>query len=116
MGISDVVRGADLLTSTPRQIALFRTFGVEPPRFWHVPLMADEEGERMSKRDGSDSLRLLRDEEGWDAPTVIGHLAASLGWVEEGSRLSAQELLEELTIDDLKDPVDTTAPPAEDEK
>lgn len=106
MGITDVVRGADLLTSTPRQIALFETFGVEPPRFWHAPLMVDDDGERMSKRDGSDSLRLLK-ERGWDAPRVIGHLAASLGWVDDGARLSARELLEELDVEDLHDPVGT---------
>lgn len=108
MGITDVVRGDDLLNSTPRQIALFETFGVKPPRFWHVPLMIDDSGDPMSKRDGSDSLRVLRDEQGWDAPRVIGHLAATLGWVEEGSRLSAQELLDEIDVDDLKNPVGVT--------
>ena len=104
MGITDVVRGADLLNSTPRQIALFETFGVEPPRFWHAPLMVDDEGERLSKRDGSASLRVLRDEQGWDAPRVIGHLAASLGWVDDGARLSARELLQELGEEDLHNP------------
>ena len=103
MGITDVVRGADLLTSTPRQIALFDTFGFERPRFWHVPLMVDGEGKALSKRDGSDSLRVLQDQ-GWDAPRVIGHLASSLGWVDDGSRLSADELLQELDYDDLKNP------------
>ena len=104
MGITDVVRGADLLSSTPRQVALFNALDVEPPRFWHVPMMVDDSGERLSKRDGSDSLRVLRDERGWDAPRVIGHLAASLGWVDPGSHLSAAELLQELNYDDLKSP------------
>ena len=103
MGITDVVRGADLLTSTPRQIALFETFGVAPPRFWHAPLMIDEQGDRMSKRDGSDSLLEYR-ERGWDAPRVIGHLAASLGWVDDGVSLTARELLEELDYEDLQTP------------
>ena len=107
MGITDVVRGADLLSSTPRQIALFETFDVDVPTFWHAPLMADDEGERMSKRDGSDSLRILKDERGWDAPRVIGHMAASLGWVDEGARLSADELLEEIDLEDLEQPVES---------
>lgn len=109
MGITDVVRGDDLLASTPRQIALFETFDVDPPRFWHVPLMVDDEGERLSKRDGSASLRILRDERGWDAPRVIGHLAASLGWVDEDARLSARELLEEIDISDLRRPSPKTS-------
>lgn len=104
MGMTDVVRGADLLTSTPRQIALYEALGVQPPRFWHVPLMVDDDGDTLSKRDGSDSLRLFRDELGWDAPRVIGHMAATLGWVEQGRRLSADELLEELDYQDLKAP------------
>ncbi len=106
MGMTDVVRGGDLLASAPRQIALFETYDVEPPRFWHAPMMADDDGDFLSKRDGSDSLRVLRDEKGWDAPDVIGHMAASLGWVDEGSRLSADELLQEIDIEDLKDPVE----------
>lgn len=109
MGISEVVRGGDLLTSTPRQIALFRTFGVEPPRFWHAPLMVDEDGERLSKRDGSNSLSELREEKGWDAPRVIGHMASTLGWVDEGASLSAEELLEELDPEDLEDPAGADA-------
>lgn len=103
MGISDVVRGADLLTSTPRQIALFDAFGLSPPRFWHAPLMLDPQGDRMSKRDGSDSLALLRDQ-GYKPADVIGLLASSLGWVDEGSQLSAEELFEEITLDDLRAP------------
>ena len=100
MGITDVVRGNDLLSSSPRQVALFTALEMEPPRFWHVPMMVDEEGEPLSKRDGSDSLALLR-EQGWSAERVIGHLAHSLGWVDEGRKLSAGELLEEITLADM---------------
>ncbi|TXD35863.1 tRNA glutamyl-Q(34) synthetase GluQRS [Lujinxingia vulgaris] len=102
MGITDVVRGDDLLDSTARQIALFEAFDQPSPRFWHVPLMRDEAGERLSKRDGSDALDVLR-ERGLDAPAVIGLLAHSLGWVAEGARLSATELLQELSADALRD-------------
>lgn len=93
MGVTDVVRGEDLLSSTPRQVALYEILGLEVPRFWHVPMMEDEDGERMSKRDGSESLQEWR-ERGASAEEVVGHLAASLGWAESGEALSARALLE----------------------
>lgn len=98
MGITDVVRGADLLDSTPRQVLLFEAFGFAPPRFWHVPLMLDEQGNRMSKRDGSESLQALR-ENGVRAEAVVGRLAASLGLMEGARSVSATELLTELDVD-----------------
>lgn len=60
MGVTHVVRGADLLSSTPRQIAIVRALGLAEPRYRHVPLVVDAAGARMSKRDGSSSLRELR--------------------------------------------------------
>jgi len=61
MGVTHVVRGADLLSSTPRQIAIMRALGLPVPQYMHVPLVADADGLRMSKRDGSLSVRALRD-------------------------------------------------------
>jgi glutamyl-tRNA synthetase len=61
MGVTHALRGEDLLTSTPRQIALMRAMGWEPPQYGHVPLVRDATGKRMSKRDGSQSLRQLRE-------------------------------------------------------
>lgn len=61
MGVTHVVRGADLLSSTPRQIAIMRALGMAEPQYRHVPLVVDAEGARMSKRNGSSSLRELRD-------------------------------------------------------
>lgn len=52
MGITDIVRGADLATSSARQILLARLLGGEPPRFAHVPLLVAEDGRRLAKRDG----------------------------------------------------------------
>lgn len=98
MGITDVLRGVDLLDSSPRQMALYRALRLPIPQFWHVPLLKDTEGARMSKRDGSDSLDTLRDK-GWDAAQIIGHLAASLKLVPAESRLSAQELCQELDLE-----------------
>ena len=60
MGITEVVRGEDLLVSTCRQILLYRALGWTPPRFLHCPLLRDEQGRRLAKRDGSFSLRDLR--------------------------------------------------------
>lgn len=59
MGVTHVIRGRDLLESTPRQIAILRALGLPEPRYGHVPLVVTDEGERMSKRDGSLSLRTL---------------------------------------------------------
>ena len=60
MRITEVVRGADLLRSTARQLLLYRALGIEPPQYFHCPLLTDGGGKRISKRDGADSLRALR--------------------------------------------------------
>jgi len=94
LGISDVVRGADLWSSTGAQVAVMAVLGHAPPRYGHVPLWHDKQGQRLSKREGSAGLSGLR-AQGLDAPGVIGLLAASAGLVPEGSRLSSNELLQE---------------------
>lgn len=91
MGVTDVVRGADLWTATPRQVALGRALGSAPPRYLHVPLMTDFRGERLAKRGGAPPLRALR-EGGEEAGRVLSALARSLGW-EVPERVSAAELL-----------------------
>ncbi len=60
MQITEVVRGADLLVSTARQLLLYRALGLNSPRFFHCPLMLDEKGERLAKRHDALSLRALR--------------------------------------------------------
>lgn len=60
MQITEVVRGADLLVSTARQLLLYRAFKLTAPRFFHCPLMTDERGERLAKRHEALSLRSLR--------------------------------------------------------
>ncbi|MEB3333896.1 MAG: tRNA glutamyl-Q(34) synthetase GluQRS [Cyanobacteriota bacterium] len=94
LGISDVVRGADLWSATGAQVAVCQALGMAPPRYGHVPLLCDGEGQRLSKRGSSAGLAALRDQ-GLDAPAVIGILAASGGLVPPGTRLSAEELLAE---------------------
>ncbi len=60
MQITEVVRGADLLKSTARQLLLYRALGLPPPKFFHCPLMTDEAGVRLAKRHDALSLRQLR--------------------------------------------------------
>src|SRR5262249_50926109 len=60
MKISEVVRGADLLRSTARQLLLYEALGLSAPNFYHCPLMTDESGARLAKRHDSLSLRSLR--------------------------------------------------------
>ena len=62
MQITEVVRGADLIPSTARQLLLYRALGVAAPQFYHCPLMTDEKGVRLAKRHDALSLRRLRAE------------------------------------------------------
>ena len=61
LGITEVVRGADLVRSTFRQLLLFRALGVPAPKFFHCPLMLDARGERLAKRHDALALRTLRE-------------------------------------------------------
>jgi glutamyl-tRNA synthetase len=69
MGITEVVRGADLLKSTARQILLFRALGLAAPEYYHCDLVRDSSGLRLAKRHDSLSIRRLR-ELGWAAADV----------------------------------------------
>ena len=61
MGITEVVRGADLLKSTFRQLLLYRALGLCPPAFYHCPLVTDSQGVRLAKRHDALALRTLRE-------------------------------------------------------
>ncbi|MFM7267309.1 MAG: tRNA glutamyl-Q(34) synthetase GluQRS [Cyanobium sp.] len=98
LGISDVVRGEDLWAATAPQVEVIRALGQPPPRYGHVPLWRDGQGQRLSKREASEGLAGLR-ARGLDAAGVVGDLAASLALVPPGSRLSAHELLASLNLD-----------------
>ncbi len=101
MGISEVVRGEDLWPSTGAQVAVMAALGAEPPSYAHVPLWRDGQGERLCKREGAEGLAGLR-RRGLEAPGVIGDLAASLDLVPSGSRLSARELADGLSLEGLQ--------------
>lgn len=61
MGITEVVRGADLLRSTARQLLIYHALGAKPPAFYHCPLVRDDQGQRLAKRCDSLSLQALRE-------------------------------------------------------
>jgi glutamyl-tRNA synthetase len=92
MEVTDVVRGADLLPSTARQLLVWRALGAAPPRFAHVPLVVADDGARLAKRHGALSVGELR-ERGADPRAVVGLLAASAGLVSPGSSVKAGELI-----------------------
>ncbi len=93
MAITDVVRGADLLGSTPRQVLLHRALGAVVPRYAHVPLILGQDGVKLSKRHGAPDLSVLR-EGGVSPERVIAALAQSVGLVGPGTRsISASELV-----------------------
>ncbi|ATB36426.1 glutamyl-Q tRNA(Asp) ligase [Cystobacter fuscus] len=90
-GITDVLRGDDLLSSTPRQLQLYEALGVTPPRFWHVPLVLGEDGKRLAKREGAFAVAELR-ERGIAVERVLGLLAAWSG-LGDGSPMTREELI-----------------------
>jgi glutamyl-queuosine tRNA(Asp) synthetase len=94
MGVSDIVRGADLWTATPRQVALQGALGFPTPRYLHVPLMTDFRGERLAKRDGAPPVMAFR-ETGQPPGRVLSELVRSL------NRQSFKAVPDEITAAEL---------------
>jgi glutamyl-tRNA synthetase len=90
--VTEVIRGDDLLTSTPRQLLLYEALDRVPPRFVHVPLVVGPDGRRLAKRHGDTRLSTLR-EAGVPAEALLGLLAWSCGWLKRIEPISARELL-----------------------
>lgn len=92
MGVTEVMRGHDLLLSAAQQIYLYRLLGFEPPCFAHLPLIVNEQGQRLSKRDasqGMDSLRLHNTPAG-----LLGRIAHLAGLIPEPEPMTPARLLE----------------------
>src|SRR4051794_24493974 len=81
MGVTQAIRGTDLVPSTPRQILLYRRLGWPEPRFGHVPLPVAPDGRRLAKREGSLQLATLRAAR-VDPRVLVGALVHSCGWSE----------------------------------
>lgn len=94
MGINQVVRGCDLLDSTPRQIWLQRELGFATPEHYHIPLLYGSDGHRLSKRQRDIDLGAIR-AKGTAPEEVIGLLAHWAGLLERPKKVSAAELISE---------------------
>jgi glutamyl-tRNA synthetase len=98
--MSEVIRGADLLSSTPRQIALYRALGYPVPRFAHVALVVDGEGTRLATRHQATSIESLR-ESGRSPEQVIGELACSLGLTPTDAPIRPDELVPSFELTEI---------------
>ena len=107
-GITEVVRGMDLLSSTPRQIYLYHCLGLPVPEFYHIPLLINEHGQRLSKRDQALDLGELRQR--WSAPELIGKLAWMTGLRDDFEPVTARELIGEFAWSKVRrEPIVVTA-------
>jgi glutamyl-tRNA synthetase len=92
MGVTEVVRGDDLVISTPRQLLLYDALGLPAPAFAHVPLVVGPDGRRLAKRHGDTRLSTLRDA-GARPGMLRGLLAWSCGWIDRAEEVTIEELL-----------------------
>ncbi len=99
-GVTEVVRGVDLLGSAPRQIYLQRLFGFQTPTYAHVPLLVAPDGRRLSKRDRDMDLGQLQ--KAMTPQRLLGILACSAGFLDRPEPVSAQELIPHFSWKGLK--------------
>ena len=92
MGVTEVTRGSDLLTSTPRQIYLQQLLCFDTPDYCHVPLLCAPDGRRLSKRESDLTLQSLR-ERGVRPEEIVGRLACAAGLIDRPEPISARELV-----------------------
>lgn len=110
MGVTTVIRGADHLSNTPRQLLIYGALGAAPPRFAHLPLVTAPGGEPLSKSAGATAVSTLR-ERGY-LPSAVVHHCALLGWSDPDARevLTLGDLLETFSLERV-----STAPAVHDE-
>ena len=100
-GVTDVVRGDDLLRSTGRQLLLYRLLGLTPlPRYWHLPLVIGPDGRRLAKRHGDTRIGFYRDR-GVSPQRVIGLLGHYCGLTTRPSPMEPEEFAARLSLEDL---------------
>jgi glutamyl-tRNA synthetase len=101
MGITDVVRGDDHLSNTPKQLLVLDALGHEHPRYAHLPLLHGPDGRKLSKRHGAASVQELRD--GGYLPAAVRNYLALLGWgaADDATLIPTAELVERFRIEDV---------------
>ncbi len=97
-GVTEVIRGDDLVPSTPRQLLLYEALGLTSPSFAHVPLVVGPDGRRLAKRHGDTRLSALR-AAGVRPEALLGLLAWSCGWLSRPEPLTARDLLPRFRLD-----------------
>jgi glutamyl-tRNA synthetase len=99
MGITDVVRGDDHLSNTPKQLLVLDALGESPPRYAHLPLLHGPDGKKLSKRHGAASVQELR-ASGY-LPAAVRNYLALLGWgtVDDTTLMSTEDLVERFEIE-----------------
>lgn len=100
MGVTEVVRGSDLLNSTPRQMYLYEQLGFAIPQFYHMPLLTAPDGRRLSKRDGDLDLGILRKKFGRPEP-IVGMLAKAAGLRPTAEPVALHELIADFSWDKI---------------
>lgn len=98
-GVTEVVRGNDLLLSTPRQIWLMRLLGYTPPVYCHIPLVCDGSGRKLSKSEGDSAARLV---DKYQREKVLGVLAYSAGLIDSNRPATLEELTADFSWDKVK--------------
>jgi glutamyl-tRNA synthetase len=101
MGVSEVVRGDDHLSNTPKQLLVLAALGHEPPRYAHLPLLHGPDGKKLSKRHGAASVQELR-ESGY-LPAAVRNYLALLGWGtdDDTTLMSTDELVRRFRVADV---------------
>ena len=101
MGITEVVRGDDHLSNTPKQLLVLAALGHEPPRYAHLPLLHGPDGKKLSKRHGAASVQELR-EAGY-LPAAVRNYLALLGWgtTDDTTLMPTEELVERFRVEDV---------------
>src|SRR5438132_457051 len=99
MGITHVVRGADHISNTPRQLMILKALGAEPPVYAHVPLLHGPDGKKLSKRHGAASVQEVRDA-GY-LPEAVRNYIALLGWGYDESTefFTTEELIDRFSLE-----------------
>lgn len=101
MGVTEVVRGDDLLAATPAQILLAEALELRVPEYCHLPLVIGEDGRRLAKRHGDSRISHYR-ERGVKAEEILGKLAYWSGWIDKCEQVSLKDLIGEFKLEKTK--------------